>query len=89
MCRNCKGHEALCRGLRRATSAEIGEVGCQKVCRGPVAGIVINGRREWFGRLRKPKHVRKLARLVVGGGRKVPGSLEKRRLVKRSGRPAR
>ena len=90
VCRECDGSGLLLRGLRKDTGATVVKVGCQKVCREPVAGLMVNRRMEWFGRLDKPKAVDALVRVIrAGGAGKLPPSLKKRRQAKRSGRPPR
>jgi hypothetical protein len=70
-----------------ARVAQVTEVRCQSVCEGPVAGVVVDGRLEWFERLRTPKARRRLrAVLAVGGRGPLPGALAKRRRPKRAGR---
>jgi hypothetical protein len=87
VCRKCDGSGPLLRGLRQGTSASIVKVGCQKVCQEPVAGLVVNHRMEWFGWLDSDRAIDAVVRLVRDGGTgKLPGTLEKRRDGKRSGR---
>lgn len=74
--------------LREKTGAAVTAVGCQKVCDEPTAGLRVDGRMEWFGRLDKKERLTALARLVAGE-RSVPKALEKVRSVKRAGRAAR
>ena len=76
--------------MERDTEARIVKVGCQKVCHGPVAGVTVGRRLEWFERLDGQKAIRALVNLVNGdGGGKLPPSLVSRRSSKRSGRPPR
>lgn len=90
LCGECAGHRRLGRTLDRETGASIVKVGCQKVCHGPVAGLAVGRRLEWFGRLDSHKAVTALVKLVNGdGGGKLPPSLAQRRSSKRSGRPPR
>ncbi|MGH9036304.1 MAG: hypothetical protein ACRD0O_11120 [Acidimicrobiia bacterium] len=90
LCGKCAGHRRLGRALDRETLAPIVKVGCQKVCHGPVAGLAVDRRMEWFGRLDSQKALNALVKLVNGtGGRKLPPSLAQRRSSKRSGRPPR
>ena len=63
---------------------DVTRVGCQKVCRGPVVGIEIDGRWEWFERMNCKKALRGLRELVVEGS--LRKSLWKRRDRKRSGK---
>ena len=55
VCRKCEGHKCLTRFLRDQAGAKVRIVGCQKVGRGPVAGVAVGGRMEWFGRVDKAK----------------------------------
>jgi hypothetical protein len=84
-CRKAEGHTALRDALADAGEAEVRIVGCQKICKGPVAGVEVGGRLEWFKRLRGPKSRRALLRLVHLGA-PLPDRLRKRRVAKRSGR---
>ena len=88
VCRKCKDHECLEDFLRERTGARVHEVRCQKICNGPVAGIEIDGRMEWFERVGTPKAMVGLRR-VIKGKPTLPRSLRKRWLKKRSGRTAR
>jgi hypothetical protein len=65
-------------------SVESEAVGCQKVCRGPVVGIDLDGRLEWFERMDSPKALRALEQLIVDDTLGKP--LRKRRSRKRAGR---
>ena len=91
----CKGSD--CRGgPRKALVAElrpvadVRDVRCQSICKGPVAGIEVADRLEWFARVRSGKARRAVAALAVSGGRvalaDLRGRLAKRRVPKRAGR---
>jgi hypothetical protein len=80
VCRKCKDHDCLEDFLRRKTDAHVYE--------GPVAGIEIDGRMEWFERVGTPKAMVGLRR-VVRGKTKLTRPLRNRRLKKRSGRAPR
>lgn len=71
----------------RSALDEVGDVRvvrCQKICSGPVAGLDVNGRLEWFEKVGGPKSRRALARFVGAGG-PLPKRLRKRRVRKRAG----
>ena len=51
MCKKCKRNGCVVAALARHTTADVRMVGCQKVCKEPVAGLEVRGRMEWFGRL--------------------------------------
>jgi hypothetical protein len=90
VCRECKHHGRVQKYLRQHCDAEIRLVGCQKVCEEPAAGLRVNGRMEWFGRLDSPARLKALAALLRGSGKAgLPGALEKVRSSKRSGRSPR
>ena len=79
-CRKAKGYVELRQCLEDV--ADVREVRCQKVCKGPVAGTRVDGHLEWFGKLRKGRDRVAMAKLVRKGGR-VPGVLQDRRARKR------
>jgi len=76
-----KALEALVEAL--AQVADIEQVGCQKICAGPVAGTEIDGTLEWFRGLRSDKRRRRMVKLVVEG--KLTKRMKKRHVSKRSG----
>ena len=59
-------------------------VGCQKVCSGPLVGVQLDGRWEWFERMSSEKAMRALADLLEQDELRKP--LRKRRRKGRSGR---
>ncbi len=59
-------------------------VGCQKVCDGPVVGLEVRGRLEWFGEIRGGEVRRALSRWLQDGRIRKPH--RKRRVKKRSGK---
>ena len=61
-CRRSSGHEELAGSL---AGDLVVEVRCQKICKGPVAGLEVDGRLEWFRSLRKAKARKALGRLVI------------------------
>jgi hypothetical protein len=89
VCRKCKDSKCLTTFFRAKTPIRVVPVGCQKICHGPVAGARVGGRIEWFERVGKAKPMVALARVTSEGRTKLPKSLEKRRVSKRSGRPPR
>jgi hypothetical protein len=97
VCRGCKGRAALvdqlCAHARSGGPLEghleIRFVRCQKICHGPVVGVPVDGRVEWFERMRKPKRVAALAKMVGRGKHRVPDRLRGVWLKQRSGRPPR
>ena len=64
-------------------------VGCQKICAGPVASIEQPGRMEWFSRIDTAKRIAGLHMLIERKEKRPVKALEKRRVVKRSGRAPR
>lgn len=82
-CRHHAAHDHLRQQLHAV--ADVSEVRCQRICRGPVAGANVNGSLEWFERVRSEKVQRRLIEWVTGIGR-MRHSLEKRRVAKRAGK---
>jgi (2Fe-2S) ferredoxin len=73
--------------LERALSqlpVSVERVGCQKVCKGPVVGLAVDGEWQWFRRVDSRKAVRALAELVEEGT--IPKALRKRRDPNRAGK---
>lgn len=90
VCRECKYSKCLRKELERKTGAAIKLIGCQDVCKQPVAGTRVDGRLEWFGGLDRPKRQRALINLVNDGGEgPVPVVLAKARSPKRAGKAPR
>lgn len=86
VCRKCKGSDKVVDYLSSQTRASVKTVRCQKVCEGPVAGIAIRGKMEWFGRMKGNKALTAMAALAnVSSPKKVPKPLRKRVCVERSG----
>jgi hypothetical protein len=50
VCKKCKKADYLVDILKRS-DANVALVACQKICAGPVAGIELSGRMEWFSRI--------------------------------------
>jgi hypothetical protein len=87
VCRKCKHSKGLQQALGRETDATIKLIGCQDVCKQPVAGTRVDGRLEWFGGLDKAKRQRALIDLVNDDGAgPVPAALAKARSGKRAGK---
>jgi hypothetical protein len=62
----------------------ISEVRCQKICKGPVFGVKVDGRLEWFHSIENKK-ARHSAVSLLGDGELEP-TLAKRRCKKRRGK---
>lgn len=63
---------------------DVARVGCQKVCRGPVVGIAVDGEWQWFERMDSRKALDALVDLVEHDAIGKP--LRKRRDEKRAGK---
>ena len=83
-CRKAKCYPELVAVLRAA--GEVDEVKCQDICKGPVAGVEVGGRVEWFKRVRKHRHQAALAELVQAAVGEVPTVLRDRWVPKRGGK---
>jgi hypothetical protein len=84
VCRKCKNADCLAAFLRGTDSSRVKMVGCQKICKGPVAGAKIQGRMEWFARIDRAKPMVALERTLRR--KKQPAkALEDRRVGRRSG----
>ena len=73
--------------LQRAVAqlpVEVQWVGCQKVCNGPVVGLAVEGRWEWFERVNSRKAIRALSVLLEEDLLEKP--LRKRRNARRAGK---
>lgn len=77
--RNGRLEEAL-----SALPVSIERVRCQKVCKGPVVGVSVDGSWEWFRRMSSRKALRALEELVEEGT--VTKALWRRRDRKRAGK---
>jgi hypothetical protein len=91
VCRKCKRQECLVDILEQHDhDLVVRHVRCQKICHGPVAGLEVDGRMEWFERVDDIQSIAGLLRLVRRPDRgKIPKPLRKHRVKKRSGRPTR
>lgn len=86
VCRKCDHHGQVIDYLAKNTNADIKTVRCQKVCEGPVAGLKVDGRMEWFEEMDGKPQLKALA--CLAGQRpasKMPKILKKCRFRERSG----
>jgi hypothetical protein len=82
-CRKRKKHgRALCDALQN--HGDVIEVTCQKICKGPVFGLEVAGRLEWFSRLRTARSRRSAIALVRDGA--FSGRIKRHRERKRRGK---
>jgi hypothetical protein len=88
VCKKCKRVDCLL-GVLEKSDAKVVLVGCQKICSGPVAGLQVSGRMEWFSRIDTPKRLAGLRMLLEQRTKRPVKALERRRLTKRSGRSPR
>ena len=84
--KSCRKRKAA---LRRVVGAipkgiVLKEVKCQSICAGPVVALKVDGRWEWYKKLRKGRHVDALHRSLVDG--KIDDVLAARWVKKRSGK---
>jgi hypothetical protein len=87
----CSGSD--CRKPKKARSrlievldgrAQVVSVGCQKVCHGPVIGMELDGRLEWFEELRGREARRALEAWLDDGS--LDKALDRKRVKKRAGK---
>jgi (2Fe-2S) ferredoxin len=64
--------------------ADVEWVRCQKVCKGPVIGVTVDGTLEWFRRVNDRKSRRALVALLMEG--RLKKRLRKQRVVRLSGK---
>src|SRR5689334_12611113 len=83
-CRRDDGFKELRRDLDKV--AKVREVDCQDMCDGPVAGVVLDGRVEWFEKIRKERYRTAVIELVTGERDSVPNVLKARWAKKHSGK---
>jgi len=83
-CRRFHDKDGRLRDTLAGLPVTVERVPCQKVCRGPVVGFVLDGQREWFERMNSSKALAALGRFVNEA--RVSKPLAKRRNKKRSGK---
>jgi hypothetical protein len=83
-CRRDVGHAELATAL--GSIGKVRRVKCQDLCEGPVAGVELDGRVEWFEGIRQGKHRDAVVALATGAATKVPGDLRGHWVRKRSGK---
>ena len=79
-----KAKKLSCLESAIAEHGEVIPVACQKICKGPVAGLEVDGRIEWFSKLGKKSTQRGLVQLLSEG--KLKGKLKDRISKKRRGK---
>jgi hypothetical protein len=90
VCRKCKNADCLVDLVDHHRGITCHLVKCQKICHGPVVGVEVDGRMEWFERVDGVKQIGGLLRVAHRPTRSViPKALAKRRVKKRAGRPPR
>ncbi len=82
-CREAPKRDRLDR-LLASLPVSVRPVRCQKVCKGPVVGLRVDGELLWFREVASEKSRQALSRLVLDGTLAKP--LRKRRSARRSGK---
>jgi hypothetical protein len=88
VCTKCRNSSCLVAFLNGSHGPKVSKVGCQKICKGPVAGTRLNGQVEWFFRVDRAKPMVALLRAAQHGRKKkqkLPRPLQQRRVTRRSG----
>ena len=84
-CRKKKSaYKKLCAALKEQEDIELKEVRCQKICSGPVVGLRITGKWEWFSKVRRSRDYTAIIDSLTRG--KITKKLAERREKKRSGK---
>lgn len=87
VCRKCEQHECLERVLSDRKGVEVELVRCQKICHGPVAGLEVDGRMEWFESVDGVKPIAALLRMTRRQPLdRIPKPLRRRRVRSRAGK---
>jgi hypothetical protein len=87
VCRKCRDHACLAGILSDREGVEVELVRCQKICHGPVAGLVVDGRMEWFEHVDGVKQIAALVRMTRREPNdRIPKPLRRRRVRKRAGK---
>ena len=81
--KHCKKKRGGIDSVLNGHTVERVDVRCQKICNGPVCGLKLEGRVEWFEEVDSPKSLDALRALIEQGKLKKP--LRKRHVSKRSG----
>jgi hypothetical protein len=90
ICRKCKQSECLVEIMEAHADVRLELVRCQKICKGPVVGVVVNDRMEWFQRVDGVKPIAALLRLTRREHpTKIPKPLRRLRVSRRRGRAPR
>ena len=71
-CRRYDGHTELKKAL--GAVGKVHRVTCQDLCEGPVAGVEVHGRVEWFEKVRKGRERDAVIALATGSARGSPPS---------------
>ncbi len=83
-CRKALGKHGRLMSDATRLGVHVVEVGCQKICHGPVVGVEVDERWEWFGRLKSKSAIHALFGLIEDGRMRKP--LRKLRDKQRSGK---
>jgi hypothetical protein len=83
-CRKDQAHIELRK--RILPLGKVRRVSCQDLCGGPVAGVRVGGKVEWFEKVRKPKQRDAVVALATGVESKVPAALKSSWARKHSGK---
>jgi hypothetical protein len=85
MCRKCRHADCL-EAFLVGSDVKVKKLGCQKICKGPVAGLKVRGRMEWFARIDRAKPMVALLRAAdPRRAGKIRPALESHRVTRRSG----
>ena len=87
VCRKCEQHACLARVLSGRKGIDVELVRCQKICHGPVAGLAVDGRMEWFEHVDGVEQIAALVRMTRRRRpERIPKALRRRRVRSRAGK---
>jgi hypothetical protein len=87
VCRKCKEQACLVRILSDREGVDVELVRCQKICHGPVAGLAVDGRMQWFEKVDGVKQIAALVRMTRRQPHdRIPKPLRRRRVRSRAGK---
>jgi (2Fe-2S) ferredoxin len=83
--KDCRKRKKRFEALRaRLAGQQVRPVKCQDICKGPVVGVEVDGRWEWFKRVDTDQAIEAVLKLLERG--EIPKRLKEHRVKKRRGK---